>query len=163
MRSDAYSKLLSKPQLLSMAWQTFKMPQPPWQSGSKQIDWRFSKRLNMSFNFKGRQSYRALNSFMHLNCLFPMQKSWFRTITNLVTCHFVVPWDTRTCFTFLETSSQYLFGVRLPIHFLGPPGCICFFGFDCLEQFLFELQEFEFDWITAPIKFNNERWTIASA
>ena len=36
-RSDAYSNLLSKPQLLSMTWQTFKTLQPPWQSGSKQI------------------------------------------------------------------------------------------------------------------------------
>ena len=29
--------LLGKPQLLSMAWQTFKMLLPPWQSDSKQI------------------------------------------------------------------------------------------------------------------------------
>ena len=36
-RSDAYSSLLSKPQLFSMAWRTFKMLLPTWQAGSKQI------------------------------------------------------------------------------------------------------------------------------
>ena len=36
-RSDAYSSLLSKPQLLSMTWRTFKILLPAWQSGSKQI------------------------------------------------------------------------------------------------------------------------------
>ena len=36
-RSDAYSSLLSKPQLFSMAWWTFKMLLPTWQAGSKQI------------------------------------------------------------------------------------------------------------------------------
>ena len=35
-RSDAYSTFLSKPQLLSMTWRTFKMLLPAWQSGSKQ-------------------------------------------------------------------------------------------------------------------------------
>ena len=35
-RSDAYSNLLSKPQLLSMTWRTFKILLPAWQSGSKQ-------------------------------------------------------------------------------------------------------------------------------
>ena len=35
-RSDAYSSLLSKPQLLSMTWRTFKILLPAWQSGSKQ-------------------------------------------------------------------------------------------------------------------------------
>ena len=37
MRSDEYSSLLSKPQLFSMAWRTFKMLLPTWQAGSKQI------------------------------------------------------------------------------------------------------------------------------
>ena len=36
-RSDAYSSLLSKPQLFSMAWWTFKMLLPTWQAGSKQV------------------------------------------------------------------------------------------------------------------------------
>ena len=36
-RSDAYSSVLSKPQIFSMAWRTFEMLLPTWQSGSKQI------------------------------------------------------------------------------------------------------------------------------
>ena len=36
-RSDVYSSLLSKPQLFSMAWWTFKMLLPTWQAGSKQV------------------------------------------------------------------------------------------------------------------------------
>ena len=36
-RSDVYSSLLSKPQLFSMAWRTFKMLLPTLYAGSKQI------------------------------------------------------------------------------------------------------------------------------
>ena len=37
-RSDAHSSLLSKPQLFSMAWWTFKMLLPTWQAGSNQYE-----------------------------------------------------------------------------------------------------------------------------
>ena len=36
-RSDAYSSILSNPQLFSMVWRTFKMLLPTWQAGSEQI------------------------------------------------------------------------------------------------------------------------------
>ena len=36
-RSDAYSSLLSKPQLFSMTWRILKILLPAWQSGSKHI------------------------------------------------------------------------------------------------------------------------------
>ena len=43
----------------------------------------------------------------------PMNTNDFFNTKTLTACNFEDPRDTRTCFTFLKTSNQYLYGARL--------------------------------------------------
>ena len=128
LRSDAYSSLLSKPQLFSMAWRIFKILLLPWQSGSKQnLIGGFQKGrtcscISRDTKVAGCQTcliFQRLHfyfyvSYCHMKTAPPMNTFDFFNTKTLIACNFAAPWGTRTCFTFLKTSNQYLFGARLP-------------------------------------------------
>ena len=82
-------------QFFSMAWQTFRALQHPWQSGSLKI-------LIRGFQ-KGKTRPCTSRYIKVTRC-----QIWKKKLQNLTSCNFGAPWGTRLCFTFLETSNQYL-------------------------------------------------------
>ena len=104
-RSDAYSNLLSKPQLLSMTWQTFKTLQPPWQSGSKQIlIGGFQKCKTCPCASRGCKVtgcqilvLEKIKSVHRWRCfhmtIWYIKKMWFlKNEKSLTACNFAAPW-----------------------------------------------------------------------
>ena len=93
-------------QFFSMAWQTFKAMLHPWQSGSlKILIGGFQKGKTRPCISRGTKVTRC----QILKFFLP----------NLTSCNFYVPWGTRLCFTFLETSNQYLFVYQTTFNVAG--------------------------------------------
>ena len=83
-----------------MAWLMFRALQQPWQYGSSKILIRgFQKGKTRPCTSRGTK-VTGCQIFMVL------VETW-------TSCNFDAPWGTRPCFTFLETSNQYLKGARL--------------------------------------------------
>ena len=105
LRSDAYSSLLSKPQLFSMAWQTFKILLPTWQAGSKQIliggfqKGRTCPCISRDTKVAGCQTFFIFQklhfsfyiSYCHMKTAPPMNTFDFFNTKTLIACNFAAP------------------------------------------------------------------------
>ena len=91
-------------------WQTFKVLQHPWQSWSKNICiWGFQKGKTWTCTSMGIR-FVVYQSLADMICYIKIE---FSVTSNFDTCNSDAPWGTWSCFTFLETSNQYLLGLRL--------------------------------------------------